>query len=254
LVVAVLERRGLTEVTGGDGGPEAAGDLGYAGYEHGYDSPLSSSSSPLDAGGSRGRGSTLRFRGPADVGSAQLRARGRLNGQDVTGLPQRVGPGAVPGPVAPAQRGDAHRRTPRDAGGTGARPWPPSVRRGRPPPSRRSLPVRRRRRVHDQCGVVGGEHVGQLEAEPVEQQSGVVPAVPAAGQAIPGRVLPGGRGVGRVGHHNVEPPSAHRREEVPASDADRDAEKAGNRAGVCGGPTGGHGGHRRQARSSGGDR
>jgi hypothetical protein len=32
----LLERPSLTDVTGGDGGPAAAADLGYARYDHGY--------------------------------------------------------------------------------------------------------------------------------------------------------------------------------------------------------------------------
>jgi hypothetical protein len=180
----VLERRSLTDVTGGDGGPAAAGDLGYARYDHGYGAdllhavhdrsralrtqaqpvqkrfleldhlrrvqqlipevadlvydqdrlarlsdlagtqlepyPIGTSCSgvnfyrpgelpiqfhcdgpafvelvPLYADGSQDGGSTLLFRGPADVGSARLRARGRLDEEDLTGIPQRVGAGVL---------------------------------------------------------------------------------------------------------------------------------------------------------------
>ena len=180
----VLERRSLTDVTGGDGSPAAAGDLGYARYDHGYDAdlldavltrslqlraqaqperkwfleldhlrrvqqlipevaelvydrdrlarlsdvagtelepyPIGTSCSgvnfyrpgelpiqfhcdgpafvelvPLYADGSQDGGSTLLFRGPADVGSARLRAHGRIEDEDLVGVPQRVGAGVL---------------------------------------------------------------------------------------------------------------------------------------------------------------
>jgi hypothetical protein len=180
----VLEQRSLTDVTGGDGGAAAAGDLGYARYDHGYDTdlldavhtrslalraqaqpvrtrflaldhlrrvqqlipevadlvydrdrlarlsdlagtelepyPIGTSCSgvnfyrpgelpiqfhrdgpafvelvPLYADGSQDGGSTLLFRGPADVGSARLRALGRLEDEELTGVPQRVGGGVL---------------------------------------------------------------------------------------------------------------------------------------------------------------
>jgi hypothetical protein len=180
----VLERRSLTDVTGGDGGSAAAGDLGFARYDHGYGAdflaavherslalraqappvrtrfleldhlrrvqqripevadlvydrdrlaqlsdlagtelepyPIGTSCSgvnfyrpgelpiqfhcdgpafvelvPLYADGSQDGGSTLLFRGPADVGSAKLQAQGRLDEQDLTAVPQRVGTGVL---------------------------------------------------------------------------------------------------------------------------------------------------------------
>jgi hypothetical protein len=180
----VHERRSLTDVTGGDGGPAAAGDLGYARYDHEYGAdlldavyerslalraqaqpvrerfleldhlrrvqqlipevaelvydrdrlarlsdlagvelepyPIATSCSginfyrpgelpiqfhcdgpafvelvPLYTDGSQDGGSTLLFRGPADVGSARLRAQGQLDEEDLTGVTQRVGAGVL---------------------------------------------------------------------------------------------------------------------------------------------------------------
>jgi hypothetical protein len=146
----VHERRSLTDVTGGDGGPAAAGNLGYACYDHGYGADLLNAVYerslalraqaqplrtrfreldhlrrvqqlipevadlvydrdrlarlsdlagielvPLYADGSQDGGSTLLFRGPADVGSARLRAQGQLDEADLTGVAQRVGGGVL---------------------------------------------------------------------------------------------------------------------------------------------------------------